>query len=67
MLTSPSSSTDKTHFPFISLYYKHESGGKQGLEVVGARPWVLIYLMMLCKFPLGSESCSSNGEDSDRT
>lgn len=38
MLTGPSSSTDKTHFPFISLYSKHTSGGKRGLEVVEARP-----------------------------
>lgn len=52
VLTGPSSCTDKSHFPFTGLYYKHTSGGKRGLEVVEARPRVLIYLMMFCEFPL---------------
>lgn len=67
VLTSPSFPSDKTHFPFISLYHKHKPGGKPGLEVVEARPWVLIYLMIYHKFPLLSERTSSNRKDADGT
>lgn len=67
VLTSPSSPSDKTHFPFISLYHKHKPGGRPGLEAVEARPWVLIYLMIYCKFPLLSERSTSNRKDVDET
>lgn len=50
----PSSFTDKTHFPFITLYHKHKSRGKQGLEVVKPVPGFLflgsIYLMIYIPF-----------------
>lgn len=60
VVTSPSSPSDKTHFPFISLYHKHEPGGKPSLQAVEARPRVALYLMRYCKVPLGSERSSSN-------
>lgn len=53
-LTIPPSSTDKTHFPFITLYHKHKSTGKWGLEVVKPVPGFLfqgsIYLMIYISF-----------------
>lgn len=53
-LTIPPSFTDKTHFPFITLYHKHKSMGKQGLEVVKPVPGFLflgsIYLMIYIPF-----------------
>lgn len=52
--TIPSSFTDKAHFPFITLYHKHKSTGKQGLEVVKPVPGFLflgsVYLMIYIPF-----------------
>lgn len=67
VLTSPSSLSDKTHFPFISLYHKHKPGGKPALEAVEPRPWVPIYLMIYRKFSLRSERSSSNRKNADGT
>ncbi len=46
--------TDKTHFPFITLYHKRTSTGKRGLELVklvpGFRLLGSVYLMIYIPF-----------------